>query len=62
RGDMASASFSLFHYQGDKLIAIDNVNNPKEHLLVRKLMDAGVSPTPQQAGDAGFDLNGLVPK
>ncbi|MEQ1658780.1 MAG: FAD-dependent oxidoreductase, partial [Hylemonella sp.] len=61
RGDMASASFSLFHYLGGKLIAIDNVNNPKEHLLVRKLMDAGVSPTPQQAGDVTFDLNSLLP-
>lgn len=62
RGDMASGSFSLFHYKGEKLIAIDNVNTAKEHLLVRKLMDAGVSPTPQQAADVGFDLNGLVPK
>ncbi len=59
---MAGASFSLFHYKSEKLIAIDNVNNPKEHLLVRKLMDAGISPTPQQAGDVGFDLNGLLPK
>ena len=62
RGDMASGAFCLFHYQGDKLIAIDSVNASKEHLLVRKLMDAGISPTPQQAGDVGFDLNGLVPK
>lgn len=61
RGDMAGASFSLFHYRGGKLIAIDNVNTPKEHLLVRKLMDAGISPTPQQAGDLAFDLNSLVP-
>lgn len=61
RGDMAGASFSLFHYKGDKLIAIDNVNSPKEHLLVRKLMDAGISPTPQQAGDLAFDLNSLLP-
>lgn len=62
RGDMAGASFSLFHYKGEKLIAIDNINNPKEHLLVRKLMDAGVSPTPEQAGDLAFDMNTLVPK
>ncbi len=61
RGDLASASFSLFHYQGGEQIAIDNVNNPKEHLLVRKLMDAGISPTPQQAGDVAFDLNSLLP-
>ncbi len=64
RGDMASGSFCfcLFHYKGGQLIAIDNVNTPKDHLLVRKLMDAGVSPTPQQAGDVAFDLNALVPK
>jgi 3-phenylpropionate/trans-cinnamate dioxygenase ferredoxin reductase subunit len=62
RGDMAGASFSLFHYKGEKLIAIDNVNSPKEHLLLRKLMDAGVSPTPEQAGDLAFDMNTLVPK
>jgi 3-phenylpropionate/trans-cinnamate dioxygenase ferredoxin reductase subunit len=61
RGDMAG-SFSLFHYKGEQLIAIDNVNNPKEHLLVRKLMDAGISPTPAQAADVGFDLNGLMSK
>jgi len=61
RGDMASASFSLFHYKVGKLIAIDNVNNPKEHLLLRKLMDAGISPTPQQAGDLAFDLGSLLP-
>ncbi|MEQ1659734.1 MAG: FAD-dependent oxidoreductase, partial [Hylemonella sp.] len=62
RGDKASGAFCLFHYKGDKLIAIENVNTPKEHLLVRKLMDAGISPTPQQAGDAAFDLNSLLPK
>lgn len=62
RGDMASGAFCVFHYKGGQLIAIDNVNTPKDHLLVRKLMDAGVSPTPEQAGDVGFDLNALVPK
>ncbi|MBI2744313.1 MAG: FAD-dependent oxidoreductase [Burkholderiales bacterium] len=61
RGDVASGAFSLFHYKGGQLIAIDNVNTPKDHLLVRKLMDAGVSPTPQQAGDVAFDLNSLLP-
>lgn len=62
RGDIASGSFSVYHYQGDKLIAADSINASKDHLLVRKLLDAGVSPTPQQAGDAGFDLNSLLAK
>jgi len=61
-GDMATASFTVYHYKGDKLIAADSVNASKDHLLVRKLLDAGISPTPPQAGDATFDLNSLLPK
>jgi 3-phenylpropionate/trans-cinnamate dioxygenase ferredoxin reductase subunit len=62
RGDIGSGSFSVYHYKDDQLIAADSINASKDHLLVRKLLDAGVSPTPQQAGDAGFDLNSLLAK
>jgi 3-phenylpropionate/trans-cinnamate dioxygenase ferredoxin reductase subunit len=62
RGDMAGGSFSLFHFKNGKLIAADSVNASKDHLLVRKLMDAGVSPTPQQASDLAFDLGSLLPR
>jgi len=62
RGDMSSGSFTVFHYKGDKLIAADSVSASKDHLLVRKLLDAGVSPTPDQAGDVGFDLSSLLAK
>ena len=60
RGDMASGTFSVYHYRGDKLIAVDSVNASKDHLLARKLLDAGRSPTPAQAEDLGFDLNSLL--
>ena len=60
RGDMASGSFSVYHFQGPRLLAVDSVNAAKDHLQARKLLDAGVSPTPEQAGDAGFDLAGLL--
>lgn len=60
RGDMASGSFSVYHFQGQRLLAVDSVNAAKDHLQARKLLDAGVSPTPGQAGDAGFDLGGLL--
>lgn len=60
RGDMASGSFSVYHFQGQRLLAVDSVNAAKDHLQARKLLDAGVSPTPEQAGDAGFDLGGLL--
>lgn len=56
RGSMESASFSVLHYRGGRLIAADSVNAPKDHLAVRKLLDAGVSPAPELAADPGFDL------
>lgn len=62
RGDMASGSFTVYHFKGDQLLAADSINASKDHLQVRKLLDAGVSPTQQQAGDAGFDLNSLLAK
>ncbi len=62
RGDITSGSFSVYHYKGDQLIAADSINASRDHLQARKLLDAGISPTPQQAGDAGFDLNSLLAK
>lgn len=62
RGDMAAGPFSIYHFKAGRLLAVDSVNSAKDHLLARKLMDAGVSPTPEQAADAGFDLNSLLPK
>ena len=67
RGDMGYAgdtsiagSFSVYHFKGDQLLAVDSVNASKDHLQARKLLDAGVSPTVAQAGDLGVDLAGLL--
>ena len=55
-GDMAGTSFSIYHFRAGKLIAVDSVNAAKDHLQARKLLDAGLSPSPEQAADLGFDL------
>lgn len=60
RGALDAPSFSVWHYRGGQLLAVDTVNSPKDHLMSRKLMDAGVSPTPAQAGDPAFDLGSLL--
>lgn len=60
RGDMAAGTFTVYHFKGEKLIAADSVNASKDHLQARKLLDAGVSPTREQAGDLTFDLSGLL--
>lgn len=60
RGDPATRKFSAFYYKAGKLIAIDSLNQPAEHMSGRKLFEKGVSPTPQQAADTGFALNSLL--
>lgn len=52
---------SVFHYdEDDKLIAIDTINAPADHMAGRKIIAKGVSPTKEQAGDVGFSLRGLM--
>jgi 3-phenylpropionate/trans-cinnamate dioxygenase ferredoxin reductase component len=61
RGDMAAAEgFSVYHFKGDRLIAVDSVNASRDHLLARKLLDAGRTPAPEQVGDLSFDLSGCL--
>lgn len=55
-----AASFSLFHYDGSELVAVESVNAPMDHMMCRKLLEKGVSPAPQQAADAQFALKALL--
>lgn len=56
RGDPAAGGFSVFCYRGDRLLGVESVNRPLDHILTRKLMERGRQLTPDQAGDLGFDL------
>jgi len=62
RGDMVTDSFSVYHFKGEALLAVDSINASRDHLQAHKLLDAGVSPTPAQVGDAAFDLGTLLLK
>lgn len=53
-GEPADNKFSIFHYKGDRLIGIESVNRPADHMLGRKIMGAGFSPEPAAAA-AGTD-------
>jgi 3-phenylpropionate/trans-cinnamate dioxygenase ferredoxin reductase component len=60
RGSMDSGGFTLFHCRDGRLVAADSVNAAKDHLAVRKLLDAGVSPAPEQLADPAVDLAALA--
>lgn len=50
------ASFSILHYVGERLACVESVNTPADHIAARKLLEAGRSPAPALACDAGVAL------
>jgi 3-phenylpropionate/trans-cinnamate dioxygenase ferredoxin reductase subunit len=55
-----SVGFSLFHYQGEQLHCVETVNAPMEHMMARKIMEQGLSPTPAMVADAATPLKNLL--
>ncbi len=60
RGSMEDGRFSFFRYDGERLAAIESINRPADHMMGRRLIAAGRSPTLEQAADPGFDLRSLA--
>ncbi|WP_027165920.1 FAD-dependent oxidoreductase [Mesorhizobium sp. WSM3224] len=46
-GEPAENKFSIYHYAGNRLLGIESVNRPGDHMLGRKMLAAGFSPPPQ---------------
>lgn len=40
----ADGAFSVYHFRGERLIAVDSVNRPADHMLGRRMLAAGFSP------------------
>ncbi|PNG24553.1 NAD(P)/FAD-dependent oxidoreductase [Methylocella silvestris] len=60
RGSLADKNFSLFYLRSGKLIGVDTINRPGDHMLARKLLDHGLSPTIEEVSDEHFDLKSLL--
>jgi 3-phenylpropionate/trans-cinnamate dioxygenase ferredoxin reductase subunit len=60
RGKPEGGSFSVFHYAGSRLVAIDSVNRPADHVLGRRMIGAGTSPPPEVVADETIDLKALA--
>ena len=54
--DATTRKFSWYYFKAGRLIAIDSLNQSADHLSGRKLLDKGISPTPAQAADSGFEV------
>lgn len=50
------ASFSLLHYVGERLVCVESVNAPMDHIAARKLLETGKSPAPALTCDPAVPL------
>jgi 3-phenylpropionate/trans-cinnamate dioxygenase ferredoxin reductase subunit len=60
RGNRASQKLSVFYFKGNRLLAIDSINRPADHMFGRKIIAAAVPVTPEQAADESTDLRHLA--
>jgi 3-phenylpropionate/trans-cinnamate dioxygenase ferredoxin reductase component len=60
RGETESRKFSVFYFKENRLVAVDSVNRPGDHMAGRKLIGAGIRLTPEQAADPDVDLKALA--
>ncbi|PSJ60820.1 NAD(P)/FAD-dependent oxidoreductase [Pseudaminobacter soli (ex Li et al. 2025)] len=44
-GNPEENAFSVFHFQGARLVAVDSINKPSDHMIARRLLAAGLSPS-----------------
>ena len=56
RGDPAQGGFSVFCFQGERLLAVESLNRPGDHMMARRMLSGRPVISDAQAGDVGFDL------
>jgi 3-phenylpropionate/trans-cinnamate dioxygenase ferredoxin reductase subunit len=60
RGDLDKPAFSAFYFRAGRLIAVDSLSRVQDHMQSKRLLDHGLSPTPEQAADPQFELQSLL--
>jgi 3-phenylpropionate/trans-cinnamate dioxygenase ferredoxin reductase subunit len=56
RGDPGGTSCAVFCYSKERLLAVETVNRPADHMAARRLIGGRVTLTAEQAADESFDL------
>lgn len=51
---------SFWYYCGDKLLAVDAMNDPRAYMIGKRLIEAGKSPDPAVIADVDSDLKALL--
>jgi 3-phenylpropionate/trans-cinnamate dioxygenase ferredoxin reductase component len=53
-------SVSFWYYQGQTLLAVDAMNDPRAFMVAKRLLEAGRSPSPEAVADTAVDLKTLL--
>ena len=56
RGRPADGHFSIFCFRGERLIGVESVNRPADHVVGRRLLAGEPALSPEQAADEDYDL------
>ena len=56
RGDPAGGAFSVFLFRAGRLLSVESVNRPADHMMARRLLASGAALSPAEVADPGFDL------
>src|SRR5690606_4394439 len=60
RGDMDSESFSIFYLKNGVVVALDAVNNPKDFMGARSLIQARLSVPPELLADTSTPVRWIA--
>ncbi|MCQ0091126.1 NAD(P)/FAD-dependent oxidoreductase [Roseovarius sp. M141] len=60
RPGSSEGSASFWYYAGDRLLAVDAMNEPRAYMVGKRLIDAGKSPSPDAVTDPETDLKSLL--
>ncbi len=56
RGEPESRSFSVFCFRDGRLVGVESINRPADHIAARRILAAPPGLTPAQAADPDYDL------
>jgi 3-phenylpropionate/trans-cinnamate dioxygenase ferredoxin reductase component len=56
RGNAEARKLSVFYFKNEKLIAVDSINRPVDHMIGRKLIASGARLSPEECADESVDL------
>lgn len=53
-------ALSIWYYRGDRLLAIDAMNDPRSYMVGKRLIESGKSPDPARVVETGTDIKALL--